>query len=161
MNQKKIHPSKMGLIYGVGLGTVVVGFGIIRYKTGMILRDDHSLSYVYWVIFTLSMFYAVFQYRRLNPLSFSYKETMKIGAMAGLASGLLYTLYITILNNYFDTELVSKIIEMHKEAGNSTKVMKLNTTVRGLIYTTECMVFGIINSINSTFLMKKLLFKSS
>lgn len=168
MSQKKNLPLKMGLIYGAALGTVVISFGIIRYQTGMILRDDHTLSYLYWAIFTLSIFYAVRQFKRRNPLFFSYKRSINIGLFAGLVSGLMYTIYIVILNDYFDIELSSKIIqfkkqiyalnnsESAKDAADSIKIMQLSSTLRGLIYTLVCMTFGTIHSLVGTFIVKKL-----
>lgn len=92
MSQNKNLPLKMGLIYGTLLGAVVVSIGIIRYKTGMILRDDQTLSYVYWGIFTMSRFYAVFQFNRLDTLSFSYHRTITIGVFTGLISGTMYSI---------------------------------------------------------------------
>ncbi len=173
MSQNKNLPLKMGLIYGTTLGIVVVSIGIIRYKTGMILRDDQTLSYVYWGIFTMTIFYAVFQFKKLNPLSFSYNRTITIGLLAGLISGAMYTIYIVILNNYIDTELSFKIIQFKeqttildnsglsaKEVADSTKIMQMSSALRGLIYTLVCITFGIIHSLVSTFVAKRLNYKS-
>lgn len=168
MNQSKNLPLKMGSLFGALLGTVVVSIGIIRYKTGMILRDDQTLSYVYWCIFTITVLYAVFQFKKKNPYSFSYKHTVKIGLLAGLISGLLYTVYIVVLNGYIDPELASKIIQFKeqaailnnsaisaKEINDSTKIMEMNPALRGLVYTLVCMTFGIIHSLIGTFAAKK------
>lgn len=100
----------MGMLCGASLGVVVISIGIIRYKTGMILRGDQTLSLVYWVIFAATIFLAVFRFKKLAPLSFSFNRTLKIGLFAGLLSGAMYTLYIVILNNYIDTELSAKVI---------------------------------------------------
>ena len=173
MNQNKNLPLKMGLIYGASLGIVVISIGIIRYKTGMILRDDQSLSYVYWVIFTVSIFFAVFKYKKLEPQSFSFNRTIQIGLYAGLISGSMYTIYIVILNNYIDTELASKIIQFNEHAlhlnnpemsqeeiAESSIVMKMSSALRGFIYTMVCMTFGVIHSIASTALAKRLKYAS-
>jgi len=173
MSQNKNLPLKMGLIYGTTLGVVVISIGIIRYKTGMILRDDQTLSYMYWGIFTTLIFYAVFQFKKLNPLLFSYNRTITIGLFAGLISGFMYTIYIVILNNYIDTELAFKIIQFKeqtnvlnnsglsaKEVTDSTKIMQMSSALRGLIYTLVCMIFGIIHSLVSTFIAKRLNYKS-
>lgn len=158
----------MGLMLGATLGAIVVSIGIIRYKTGMILRGDQTLSYVYWAIFTMSVFLAVFRFKRLAPLSFSFRQTIKIGLFAGLLSGLIYTIYIVVLNNYVDTELASKILqfneqqlnssdpELSEEAADSLKVMKMSSALRGLVYTVVCMTFGIIHSLVSTTIAKRL-----
>nr|WP_294934895.1 DUF4199 family protein [uncultured Flavobacterium sp.] len=172
MSQNK-NPLKIGLIYGTMLGIVVVSIGIIRYKTGMILRDDQMLSYVYWGIFTMVIFSAVFQFKKQNPLSFSYNRTITIGLFAGLISGLMYTIYIVILNSYIDTELASKIIHFKeqtnilknseisaKDITDSTKIMQMSSALRGLIYTLVCMTFGVIHSLVSTFVAKRLNYKS-
>jgi hypothetical protein len=159
----------MGLAYGAALGVVVVSIGIIRYKTGMILRGDQTLSYVYWTIFTITVFYAVFKFKKLDPLSFSYRYTIKIGLFAGLVSGAMYTLYIVILNNYFDTELASKLVRLNEqelisehpelsgeEVADSFNAMKMSSALRGFVYTLVCMTFGIIHSITSTAIAKRI-----
>ncbi|MCL9806665.1 DUF4199 domain-containing protein [Flavobacterium amniphilum] len=165
MNQSKNLPLKMGSLFGALLGTVVVSIGIIRYKTGMILRDDQTLSYVYWCIFTLTVLYAVFQFKKKDPSSFSYKHTVKIGLLAGLISGLLYTVYIVVLNGYIDPELASKIIEYKnanhsgmaaQDVSDSTKIMEMSEALRGLIYTFVCMTFGVIHSMIGTLAAKKI-----
>ena len=169
MSQHKNLPLKKGLVYGSLLGTIVIGIGIVRYKTGMILRDDQTLSYVFWCIFTMTLFYAVFQFKKQDPLSFSYQRTMQIGLFAGLITGVMYTIYIVLLNNYLDTELTSKIIQFKEQAAilnnsaisakeikDSTKIMEMNPALRGLVYTLVCMTFGIIHSLIGTFAAKKL-----
>jgi len=169
MNQNKNLPLKIGLLYGATLGVVVVSFGIIRYKTEMIIRGDQTLSYVYWVIFTIAIFIAVFQYKKLDPSSFSFNRTIKIGLIAGLLSGAMYTLYIVILNNFIDPSLSSNIIqylEQHSTLANpdlskedvsgSVEIMKMSSALRGLIYTLVCMIFGILHSIVSTTIAKRL-----
>jgi fluoride ion exporter CrcB/FEX len=147
---------------------VVVSIGIIRYKTGMILRDDQTLSYVYWGIFTMVVFYGVFQFKKRDPSSFSYSRTMKIGLLAGLISGLMYTVYIVVLNSYLDPELAAKIITFKnlnhsgmatQDLSDSTKIMEMNETLRGLVYTLVCMTFGIIHSLLGTLAAKKLNYK--
>ena len=172
-NQSKMKSNKnslqTGLIYGSLLGIVVISIGIIRYKTGMILRDNQTLSYVYWGIFTMTIFYAIFQFKKLNPLSFSYKQTLLIGLFAGLISGLMYTIYIVILNGYIDPELASKIIEYKeqtisnpvatvvdaRDTADSIKIMQMNSLWRGLVYTCVCMFFGVIHAFIATIVAKK------
>lgn len=159
----------MGLLFGACLGVVVTTIGIIRYKTGMILRGDQTLSLVYWIIFATTVFFAVFRFKKLDPQSFSFTHTIKIGLLAGLVSGAMYTLYIVILNNYLDTELASQIIQFNEqelrlenpalseeEVADSLKVSKISSALRGLIYTLVCMTFGMAYSFVSTLVAKRL-----
>lgn len=169
MNQNKNLPLKMGLLCGATLGVIVISIGIIRYKTDMILRGDQTLSYVYWGIFAMTIFIAVFQFKKLDPLSFSFNRTIRIGLIAGLISGAMYTLYIVILNNYVDPNLSSNIIQnivQHNtldnsnlskgEVPDSVNIMKMSSVLRGLIYTLVCITFGILHSMVSTLLAKRL-----
>ncbi len=163
MNQTKNLPIKMGQLYGAALGLTVVSIGIIRYKTGMILRGDQRLSYLYWTIFTLTIFFAVFRFKKQNPSSFSFKQSFKIGLFAGLVSGAMYTIYIVILNNYIDPELPAKIQafisnaeETSEDASGSMGVMKMSSALRGAVYTLVCMFFGIVHSFIATFVVKRL-----
>jgi hypothetical protein len=164
---------KTGIKYGVALGATVISIGIIRYKTGMILRDNQILSYLFWIIFALTIFYAVFRYKKHEPLSFTFKQTVRIGLIAGLITGLMYTVYIFILNNYIDTELCSKIIQFKEQAlalDNPTlskkeitelpDPMKMSSARRGLVYTFVCMTCGVIYSVLGTIITKKLGHKS-
>ena len=162
------NPIKMGLKLGAALGLAVVSIGIIRYKTGMILRGDQRLSYVYWVIFTITVFLAVFRFKKKEPALFSFKQTIQIGVCAGFLSGAIYTLYIVILNNYIDTELSLKIIQFNEQVAisgsedlskedalQSIKTMSMSSVLRGSIYTLVCMTFGLIHSITATIVAKK------
>lgn len=157
----------MGLLLGAALGVVVIS--IIRYRTGMILRGDQTLSYVYWAIFASAVSLTVYRFSRLQPQLFAIKQTIKIGLFAGLLSGTLYTVYITILNNYIDTELAAQaallneqeIIEDNpsltaQEVSNSWNAHKISSTLRGLVYTVVCMVCGIAYAFVSTLVLKKL-----
>jgi hypothetical protein len=169
MTQDKNLPNKIGLALGTTLGIVVISIGIIRYKTGMILRNDQTLSYLYWLIFALSIFFAVSRFRKLDAVSFSLGQTIKIGIFAGLLSGALYTLYIVILNNYIVPDLSSKIVHYYEQelASNSSElskedlvdsvtITKLSPAVRGVIYTLVCMIFGTVYSVLSTIILKRL-----
>lgn len=169
MIQNKNLPIKIGMVLGTTLGIVVITIGIIRYKTGMIVRNEQTLNYVYWTIFALSVFFAVSRFRKLDPSSFSLRQTVKIGLLAGLLSGALYTIYIVILNNYIIPDLSSQVVEYYKQelASNSSElsqedildsiaVTELNPAVRGVIYVFVCMTFGIAYSTLSTIILKRL-----
>jgi hypothetical protein len=169
MTQNKNLPIKIGLILGTTLGIVVISIAIIRYKTGMILRNEQTLNYVYWTIFALSIFFAVSRYRKLDASSFSLSQTVKIGILAGLLSGALYTIYIVILNNYIVPDLSTKIVQYYEQelVSNSSglskedildsmAVTKLNPAIRGFIYMFVCMAFGTLYSVLSTIILKRL-----
>jgi len=169
MIQDKNLPIKIGMVLGTTLGIVVISIGIIRYKTGMIVRNEQTLNYVYWTIFALSVFFAVSRFRKLDPSSFSLRRTVKIGILAGLLSGALYTIYIIILNNYIVPDLSSQVVEYYKQelASNSSELSKedildsiavteLNPAIRGFIYIFVCMAFGALYSILSTIILKRL-----
>jgi hypothetical protein len=156
MIQNKNLPIKIGMVLGTTLGIVVITNAIIRYKTGMIVRNEQILNYVYWTIFALSVFFAVSRFRKLDPSSFSLRQTVKIGLLAGLLSGALYTIYIVILNNYIVPDLSSQVVAYYKQelASNSSELSKedildsiavteLNPAVRGVMYVFVCMTFGI------------------
>jgi len=156
-------------VLGTALGMVVISIGILRYKTGMILQNDHTLSLVYWIIFAVSIFFAVYRFRKLDAPSFSFSQTIKIGIFAGLVSGGLYTIYIVILNSYIVPDLSSRIVQYYEQelASNSAElskedlvdsmaVTKLNPAVRGLVYTLVCMAFGSAYATLSTIALKRL-----
>lgn len=170
MTLNKNLPIRIGLALGTTLGLVVISIGIIRYRTGMILRNDQTLSYVYWILFALAIFFAVCRFRKLDAHSFSLRQTIKIGILAGLLSGALYTLYIVILNNYIVPDLSSNIVQYYEQelASNTSElskedlvdsmtITKLNPAVRGLIYTLVCMTFGALYATLSTLTLKRLL----
>lgn len=168
MRQPKNLPILIGVLCGALLCVVVTSIGIIRYKMGMILRNDQTLSYVYQVIFATSIFLAVSRFKKLNPLSFSFNHTLKIRLFAGLLSGAMYTLYIVVLNNYIDPELSSNIIQFNEQelrlgrsalseedVEDSSKIMEMNSAVRGFVYTIVCMTFGTVYTFLSTAVVKR------
>ena len=168
MTQNKNLPIKIGMVLGTTLGIVVISIAIIRYKTGMIVRNEQTLNYVYWTIFALSVFFAVSRFRKLAPSSFSWRQTVKIGILAGLLSGALYTIYIIILNNYIVPDLSSQVVEYYQQelASNTSELSKedildsiavteLNPAIRGFIYIFVCMAFGTLYAILSTIVLKR------
>ena len=167
MIQNKNLPVKIGLVLGTILGIVVISIAIIRYKTGMIVRNEQTLNYVYWTIFSFSVFLAVFRFKKVEPSSFSFRQTAKIGILAGLLSGTFYTIYIVILNNYVVPDLSSQVVEYYKQELSSNRselskedildsiaVTELNPAYRGFIYIFVCMVFGTLYSILGTIVLK-------
>ncbi|MEZ4779952.1 MAG: DUF4199 family protein [Flavobacteriaceae bacterium] len=169
MIQNKNLPIKIGFALGTTLGIVVISIAIIRYKTGMIVRNEQTLNYVYWTLFALSIFIAISRFRKLDASSFTLRQTVKIGILAGFLSGALYTIYIIILNNYIVPDLSSQVVEYYKQelASNSAEmskedildsiaVTKLNPAIRGFVYIFVCMAFGTLYSIFSTIILKRL-----
>ena len=146
-------PVKWGAGIGALLGCTVVSIGIIRYTTGMIYRDDHSLSLVYWCIFTLTVCVTVLRLKKQQPSTFHYLHAITVGVLAGLVSGSLYTLYSVILNNFIDPELPGKLAQMVDQAragqtedSGSFKPMEMSSALRGFLYVLVCMGFGFVHS---------------
>jgi hypothetical protein len=169
MMENKNLPVKIGMMLGTALGIVVISIAIVRYKTGMIVRNEQTLNYVYWTIFSLSVFGGVYRFRKLDPSSFSWRQTVKIGVLAGLLSGALYTVYIVILNNYIVPDLSAQVVDYYKQelASNSSElskedivdsiaVTKLNPAIRGFIYMFVCMAFGTLYAVLSTIVLQRL-----
>lgn len=168
MTPSKFLPIKMGLILGALLGMVVISIGILRYTTGMILRNEQTLNYVYWTIFALSVFLTVYRFKILDPAAFPWRQTVKIGIIAGLLSGAMYTVYIILLNTYIDPELPSKIVQYYQQElasgssemsdediHDSMSVTTLNPAVRGGMYMVVCMFFGALYSLLSTLVLRR------
>lgn len=108
------------------------------------------------------------RYKKLDASSFSFSQTVKIGIIAGLVSGEVYTVYIIILNNYIVPDLSSKIVNYYEQEltsntaelskddiRDSMTVTKLHPAIRGFIYMFVCMAFGAMYSALSTLILKR------
>jgi hypothetical protein len=131
----------------------VVTIGIIRYRTGMIYRDDHTLSLVYWCIFTLTVCLTVLRLQKREPSAFTYLRAITVGILAGFVSGGLYTLYIVILNNLIDPELPGRLAplveharESQGDSAETLRPMEMSAALRGFLYILVCMGFGFLHS---------------
>lgn len=113
--EKQLAPGKFALNYGVILGVIVVLISVIMYVTGMTLDGVQWPMYIFYLIFLITIFYAVNQYKKQNSNLLSIGQAVKVGLVAGAISGLIAGLYILVFNYFIDPGFMDQMMEMQRE----------------------------------------------
>ena len=64
MESQKITPGKFALNYGLVLGLVMIIIGVVTYVTGMALKLVQWPQWLYYIIFPVTVIYAISQYKK-------------------------------------------------------------------------------------------------
>ena len=59
METQKLTPGKFAVNYGLILGLVMIAIAVVTYVTGMALRLEQWPQYLYYVIFQVTVIYAI------------------------------------------------------------------------------------------------------
>ncbi len=139
----------LGIKTGLFLGALLIILSIFRYTTGMIYSGNQSLSYLYWGIFFLVNISIPFY----NKNEKNKRNLIKTGFYIGLTSGLVYLLYIIVLNYVINPELPQILFETSKQNVLSKRgnLNEQNYELQFLKITTNPVVRGFVYILISTF----------
>ncbi len=169
MESQKITPGKFALNYGLILGLIMIVIGVVTYVTGIALELKQWPQYVYYIIFAVTIIYAISQYKKSNANLLSLGEALKIGVIIGVISALIYAAYIILFNYVIDPEFMDLIMEATKDkmlenpnmteeiADQSMAMMEkfMNPFVGSAMWIALSALFGLIYSLIGGLVMKK------
>jgi hypothetical protein len=115
METQKLTPGKFALNYGLILGLVMIAIAVVMYVTGMALELKQWPQYLYYIIFPVTVIYAISQYKKSNGNLLRLGEAIKLGVMIGVISGLVYAVYGLIFNYIIDPEFMDLIMEATRD----------------------------------------------
>ncbi len=139
----------LGIKTGLFLGALLIILSIFRYTTGMIYSGNQSVSYLYWGIFFLvNISVPFYDKNKLNE-----GNSIKTGLYIGLTSGLVYLLYLIVLNYFINPELPQILFEASKQKVLTKKgnLNEHNYELQFLKITTNPVVRGFVYILISTF----------
>ena len=169
MESQKITPGKFASNYGLILGLIMIVIAVVMYVTGMALEGTQWPQFLYYIIFPVVVIYAISQYKKNNGNLLSLSESLKIGVLIGVISGLVYAAYGLLFNYVIDPEFMGQAMEMARdkmlENPNMTEEMVdqsmkyVETFTNPLIGTAMWIalsaIFGLIYSLIGGLAMKK------
>ncbi len=115
METEKLTPGKFALNYGLILGLVMIAIAVVMYVTGMALELKQWPQYLYYIIFPVTVIYAISQYKKSNGNLLRLGEAIKIGVLIGVISGLVYAVYGLIFNYIIDPEFMDLMMEATRD----------------------------------------------
>ena len=115
METEKLTPGKFALNYGLVLGLVMIAIAVVMYVTGMALELKQWPQYLYYIIFPVTVIYAISQYKKSNGNLLRLGEAIKIGVLIGVISGLVYAVYGLIFNYIIDPEFMDLMMEATRD----------------------------------------------
>ncbi len=115
METQKLTPGKFALNYGLILGLVMIAIAVVMYVTGMALELKQWPQYLYYIIFPVTVIYAISQYKKSNGNLLRLGEAIKIGVLIGVISGLVYAVYGLIFNYIIDPEFMDLMMEATRD----------------------------------------------
>ncbi len=167
-NTTSISPAKIGVNYGLLLGIILILISVIMYATGMAYEGKQWPMYTYYVIFPITIFFGIKNFKSENNNFLSLSEAFKIGVLAGVISGILYLLYNLVFNYIIAPEFSEQMLDVAKtemiEGGQLTdeqiemsmgwvKWMS-NPLLGGAIWIAMSAFFGLIYSLIIGLIMK-------
>lgn len=169
MESKNITPGKFATNYGLILGLILILISITMYFTGMQLEGEQWPMYLYYIIFPVTIMYAIGQYKKSNLNLLSLSEALKVGLMTAIVSALIFAIYNIIFNYFIDPEFIGKLMEVSKdkmlenpnmteEAANTAIEMMekfSNPFLGSTIWVALSAVFGLVYSLIGGLVMKK------
>ncbi len=169
METQKLTPGKFAVNYGLILGLVMIAIAVVTYVTGMALRLEQWPQYLYYVIFPVTVIYAISQYKKSNGNLLKLGEAIKLGVMIGIISAIVYVIYGIIFNFIIDPEFMDLMKEATRdkmlENPNMTEQMVdqsmamvekfMNPILGSAIWIALSAFFGLIYSLIGGLVMKK------
>lgn len=169
METQKLTPGKFALNYGLILGLVMIAIAVLMYVTGMALELKQWPQYLYYIIFPVTVIYAISQYKKSNGNLLKLGEAIKLGVVIGVISGLIYGVYNVIFQYVIDTEFATLMLDatrdkmlenpnMTEEIVDQSMAMVekfMNPFVGSALWIALSAFFGLIYSLIGGLVMKK------
>jgi hypothetical protein len=115
MEEQKSAPGKFAMNYGIILGVIFILINVIMYVTGWALDGKQWPQYLFYLIFPVTIIYAVSQFKKNNANMLSLGEGIKIGVVAGVISAILFIIYSLIFNYIIDPEFMGQMMEVARD----------------------------------------------
>lgn len=115
METPQLSPGKFALNYGLILGIILVLISVIMYVTGMQLAGEQWPMYLFYLIFLVTIFYAIYQFKIKNGNYLKLGEAIKCGLIVGVISALVFGVYNLIFGYIIDPDFSNKMLEVSRE----------------------------------------------
>lgn len=168
MEQPNITPGKFSMNYGLFLGLIMIVINVLMYVTGMTLEGKQWPQFLYYLIFPITIFYAINQFKKKNGNVLSLGQSIKIGLIIAVISAIVYAIYSLIFHYVIDPEFVGKVMEATREKMMENSNMTEDQVEQSMAFAEKFMnpflgvtfwialsaIFGLIYSLIAGLIMK-------
>lgn len=170
MEAQQISPGKFSINYGVIVGLIMVVISVTTYVTGLALKGAQWPQYVFYLIFPILVIYAISQYKKKNANFLSLSEALKIGAMVGVISALVFVVYNLLFNYVIDPGFMDQMMDVGRDKmleqnpnmteemiDQSMKFMEMffNPFILSAFWLAMSTIFGLLYGLIGGLVMKK------
>ncbi len=169
METQKLSLGKFAMNYGIILGLIMILISVITYVTGMALEGVQWPNWIYYVVFPITIFYAISQFKKQNLNILSLSQALKVGVLIGIISAIVITIYSIIFNYLIDPEFMSQMMEVARDkmlenpqmteemVDQSMKFIEMfsNPAISGAFMIAMSAIFGLIYSLIGGLIMKR------
>ena len=141
---------------------------VLMYVTGMTLEGKQWSQFLYYLIFPITIFYAINQFKKKNGNVLSLGQSIKIGLIIAVISAIVYAIYSLIFHYVIDPEFVGKVMEATREKMMENSNMTEDQVEQSMAFAEKFMnpflgvtfwialsaIFGLIYSLIAGLIMK-------
>ena len=170
METQTLAPGKFAINYGVILGLVMIVINVITYVTGLALEGAQWPTAIYYLIFAITIFYAISQYKKRNANLLSLSDALKVGVLIGVISAIVFIVYSLIFNYIIDPDFMVQMMDVARDnmmeqnpdmteemVATSMKFVEMltNPAISSALWIALSSLFALIYSLIGGLVMKK------
>lgn len=115
MENQKLSPGKFSINYGIILGVIFILINVVMYVTGMALEGKQWPQYLFYLIFPITIIYAISQFKKNNANALTLGEGLKTGVIIGVISAIVFIIYSLIFNYIIDPSFMDDVLNVTKD----------------------------------------------
>lgn len=115
MEEQKLSPGKFAINYGIILGVIMILISVVMYVTGMTLEGKQWPIFLYYLIFPVTIIYAIGQFKKRNANLLTLGESIKLGVIGGVISALVFCAYYLIFMFVIDPGFNAQVLEVTRD----------------------------------------------
>lgn len=158
MEENQPKTGKFALTYGLLLGAISVIFTFMLYTMDMHYQNEWPVIVISIAISLTILIIGMLQFKKANNGFMSFGQALKVGVGISLIGGVIAIIFMLILGNFIDPEMLEKSLDFQK-----AKLMETTAFTPDQIdsqlemqrkFTTPTMqiLFGLLTSIVSGFI---------
>jgi hypothetical protein len=113
--ENQLSTKKFALTYGLILGLIAVLLAVLGYVMGAVEKAESWPSWIFYLIFAIFIFYAVFTYRKQNGGYMTLGQALKAGVSVAVISGVIYALYNYVFFTFIEPDIIERIMATAEE----------------------------------------------
>lgn len=115
MEENQLKPKKIIINYGLLLGAALIVFSLMLFSMDMQYEQGLSIQGVQFLLITVAVIIAIFQFKKVNGGFLKLSEALKIGAGVAVIGGVMGVIYFFIFSNFVEPDFLTNLFEIGKQ----------------------------------------------